>query len=361
MVNSIIEHLSKIIKFRNLYLALFIVILSRNPVNATIVNEVWATINDSPITSLDIIFLRLKIPMIKEIFPLRVKTDNQMLNFMINQQLIDQIADEETIKPPSDKVNSRVNLLIKANKLKTREELDKKLKRRGSSLEVYVEEIRRQLVTNQIMSLFVPANPPRESEIRSWYKKNKRKLGLMVRVKQIVINYNPRSIKSELVVDKKLRKIRSQILKKRASFENMAKKHSGDKRSASRGGDLGWLNLAEMDQMKATMAYQLRKSKRGALSPVFKAKRRKQYVLLKMMGSRGVEFSKIKDKIFRLLYAQSQDKAFMKWLELKKRDSAITIFKKGYKALVPKGDRLQKDSKTKKKRRRRKKSQGHSH
>jgi hypothetical protein len=108
---------------------------------------------------------------------------------------------------------------------------------------------------------------------------------------------------------------------------------------------MGWVNLAEIDPIKAGMAFQMR-NKRGAISEVFKARFGNEYVILKMEGIQDIGFSIIKEKIFRLLYVQSQEKAFIVWLDQRKRQAAIKIFKKDYKS---KGEMESQDIKNKKK------------
>ncbi len=301
-----------------------------DPGKAKVANEVWALVNDSPITSLDVLIFEQRLPKMKGIIPSNIKTRSHILDHLINQVIVEQIAKEQTLSVPEDKLEERIQAMIKANNLKTKKELDAKLKERGSSLDIYIAEIRKQLLLFQIMQLYVHAKPPREKDVKAWYNKNAKKLGLEVHIKEIVIPYTRGNIQSELKANKEIARIRRMILGRKISFANAARKYSR-RFTAKNGGNLGWRNVVEIDQMKANMAYGMRKQKRGSISQIFKTHKGTYYAIIQVMGVREVPYERVKQKIFGLLYHQKQEKALKKWFKQKRQRAAVTIYMPDYK------------------------------
>lgn len=282
-------------------------------------NEVWATVNDAPITKLDIELMREKMPSLRAILPMKLKSDKDILDYLIDREIIAQMAKEQTLRAPEDKLEERIDALVQANGLKDRKELDKKLQKRGSSLAIYEEEIRKQLLLYQIMNLFVPTTPPSRKEIKEWYNKNRKKLGKEVNLKLITLPYAA-TIKSELAVNKKISNIRRALLRRQGSAEEIAKKNGAFVVNT------GWKNLAELDQMVAGTAFQMQRNRPGSISKVFKTRGGRQYGVFQFLGIRNVRFENVQGKIFRLLYAQRQDQALNTWMKKKREQTAIKIY-----------------------------------
>ncbi len=286
---------------------------------AITINDTVATVNDRPITKLDIEQMREKIPQMKGVLPVKAQNDAEILDYLIEKQLIEQIADEQSLKAPQDKLEERIQALVDANNVPNAKALDERLKKRGSSLEQFREEFTHQLLIFQVMNLYVPTTPPARGEIQAWYNNNRDKLGKEVIIK-IISLASPFSVAEELKVNQRMVAIRTQIAKNPAAFEAIAQKNGLQVVT------IGWKNLAELDQLIAGNAFQLQGQVGRGVSPVFKQANARYYSIVQLVAIRDVTMETVQNRIFGLLYAQKQERAFLEWMKARKRQAAITFF-----------------------------------
>ncbi len=189
----------------------------------------------------------------------------------------------------------------------------------------YFEEVRSQIMREQVMSIAIGVSPPSKEEAMDWYRKNKNKLGDEVWVKHILIRPAGGSFTAERETNEKLNTLREKIAAGE-SFEKMARTYSQDPESAASGGDLGWRMLAEMDPYFAGFVNNIRT--RGQVSQVFKSSQ--GYHIVKLMGRRAITFEKVERLIMYKLYNESMFQQFKKWVIKRKKESEIQIFMKNY-------------------------------
>ncbi|PKL38582.1 MAG: hypothetical protein CVV44_11935 [Spirochaetae bacterium HGW-Spirochaetae-1] len=189
----------------------------------------------------------------------------------------------------------------------------------------FFEELRKQMRREQIMSIAIGASPPTTEEAKKWYKENKGKLGFEVKIKHILIRPRGNSITAEKEANDKLSAIRNKILKGE-SFEKMAIANSEDPGSASKGGDLDWVMLAELDPYFANNVFQM--SRIGQVSPVFKSAF--GYHIVKYFGRRAVTYEKVEPMIMNRIYGEKMLEQFKKWVVRRKKESEIIIYMDNY-------------------------------
>ena len=76
---------------------------------------------------------------------------------------------------------------------------------------VFVENLRAQMMREQVMSISIGVSPPSTKEARAWYKRHKKKLGYEMNVKHILIRVKGKSLSAERTANKKLAGIRKKI------------------------------------------------------------------------------------------------------------------------------------------------------
>ncbi|HOP28885.1 MAG TPA: peptidylprolyl isomerase [Spirochaetota bacterium] len=189
----------------------------------------------------------------------------------------------------------------------------------------FFDDLRVKIAKEQIMSVAVGANPPSTQEARKWYNANKSKLGYEVHVKHILIIPDGRSLSEEKKANKKIEGIRKRIMAGE-SFEALAAQYSQDPGSASNGGDLGWQILAQLDPYFAGNVFRM--SKRGQISQVFKSGF--GYHIAKYIDRRAVTFDRVEKMITYKLYTENMESQFKKWVEQRKKESAIKIYMEDY-------------------------------
>ena len=112
-------------------------------------------------------------------------------------------------------------------------------------------ELRDQVVLQTYVASLVPADPafPSDAEIAAAYDANKSRLMLprQYHIAQIAI-LGPAGATRQAEDDarRKAAELRAQVVKPKADFAELARKHSQDKSSADKGGDLGWLREDEL-------------------------------------------------------------------------------------------------------------------
>jgi peptidyl-prolyl cis-trans isomerase SurA len=189
----------------------------------------------------------------------------------------------------------------------------------------YFEEIRAQIMREQVMSIAIGVTPPSPEEARDWFKKNKPKFGDEVLVRHILIVPAGGSFTAERDANQKISALRDRIMAGE-SFEKIAAVNSQDRESAANGGDLGWKMLAEMDPYLAGYINQMHTT--GLISQVFKSGM--GYHIVKLMGRRPVTYEKVERLIMYKLYNENMFEQFKKWVNRRKKESEIQIFMKNY-------------------------------
>jgi putative peptidyl-prolyl cis-trans isomerase len=189
----------------------------------------------------------------------------------------------------------------------------------------FFDDLRVKIAKEQIMSVSVGANPPSTEEARKWYNANKSKLGYEVHVKHILIIPEGNSLSAEKKANEKINGIRKRIMAGE-SFEALASQYSQDPGSASSGGDLGWQILAQLDPYFAGNVFRM--SKTGQISNVFKSGF--GYHIVKYLERRAVTFDRVERMITYKLYNENMETQFQKWVEQRKKESAIKIYMEDY-------------------------------
>jgi putative peptidyl-prolyl cis-trans isomerase len=189
----------------------------------------------------------------------------------------------------------------------------------------FYEEIRNQMIKEQVMSIAVGVTPPSKQQAMEWYKSNKKMFGDEVWVKHILIKLSGNSILAEKDANKKISEIRERAIAGE-SFEALAKKYSQDKASAAKGGDMGWTMLAELDPYFA--GYLNNNRANGQITEVFKSGM--GYHIVKYIGRRETKFEKVEPMIMYKLYMENMDLQFKKWIKKRKKESDIKIFMDNY-------------------------------
>jgi putative peptidyl-prolyl cis-trans isomerase len=294
------------------------------PGSAQKVNEIWAIVNEQPITKADVLYFQKRAPKMKGILPQNLKNKKAVLDYLIDRKIIEYKAEQESLSVPLDKLEKRIQRVMKSNGLKSKKALDKKLKERGSSLKMYRQIFKQQLYLQQLIQLnIIQARRPRRQEIKEWYKKHPKEVGVEINLRMVSVPYNPNSIKSERKANQQISRIRRRIKSGKLSFAAAARKHRGL---------LGWQHVAQLaqrDRMLANMAYRLRK-RRGRVSQVFKGHGSNRYYIIQVRGTRKVPYDKVKQGIFRMLAMKKREQAVEQWLKAQRQRMSVKIYMPGH-------------------------------
>jgi len=328
-------------------------------------DRVIAVVNSSPIVESEINDRFEYVKKAKKVSKKKTSLEkSRVLDKFIEDELVAQTAQEISIIISDKKVLSHIETMMKqyfARTVKSREELENLTTRLIARLELrlekesdlqkdreldpklnkfiayiektqkmeftsFIEEARSQMRREQLMSIAIGVSPPSKKEAMKWYRSNKKKMGYEVRAKHILIRVSGRSLTQERKANKQLTALRNRILKGE-SFEKLARKYSQDPGSAAKGGDLGWVMLAELDPYFAGNVNRMKRI--GQISQVFKSSF--GYHIVKYMGRRDVTFEKVEKMIMYRLYNEKMIEQFKKWVAKRKKESEIKIYMENYK------------------------------
>ncbi len=292
-----------------------------------VLNELIATVNNYPITALDLDIA------VQEFKQSRAPRDHrnlesQVLDQLINKAIIDIVLEEEAVFISDKRVNSWVEEEQKRMNL-TPEQYEKLLqKEKHMTVDEFKEEIREQMKRQNVMQLRVDTPNPTRQQIESWYRKNKQQIGKKYHIRMIQIKFTPGDTKDELRVNKMMKEAYAMAVN---DFEGAAQKYS-EHSSAARGGLLSWYRLDELIAMyPQVMVEKVYTTREGQVSDIFVAEG--AYYIVKIDDTAAIKLEEVEDLIRQRIAAENQQAAFGKWLKDQRKLMAVEIYLKNYEEL----------------------------
>ena len=177
-----------------------------------------------------------------------------VLDRMINEKLIRQQAEKDKIEVSESEIDAAFERMSKESQL-TKEKFLKQTQLEGYTEKAFREQLRFQIISQQVMSKNVLSKVVvTDDEIKDYYRRNMG--GVMsgkARVALIVY-----------AADADAEKLAAGIASGRMSFADVARKYSVGP-NAAEGGDMGFVDLADMAQ---GMLEQISHMRKGEVSPV---------------------------------------------------------------------------------------------
>lgn len=290
-------------------------------------DRVIAVVNDTPIIESEVFrqFDRLK--KMKKISKKKYSYElSRIIDKFIENAIVVQKADEESIIVSDAKVDNQIEKMMKSSNFDNIQDFKKSIEvREKLSFEEYKKELKISIIKQQVISIAIGVSPPTKKEALEWYSKYKSKLGYQVNMKHILLRPKNKTFTEEKRVNKTIKDLRNRIVSGE-SFESLARRYSEDPTTAKKGGDLGWVLLAELDPVIAGHVFRM--NRRGQISRVIKS--RYGYHIVKFLGKRVTPFDSVRNKILNLLFQVKVGRQFKKWVSQKKRQSDIIIYMEDY-------------------------------
>ena len=310
-----------------LFTFIILFIIHGNIYSWEVYDRVIAIVNEIPIIESEVTAKFSRLRKIKKILKSKYAFEkSRLLDKFIEDTLVCQTAEEEYIIVSNKKVDNQINKIMNSMNLTSIAEFKKRIEAREQmTFDEYRKELRISLLTEQVMSIAIGISPPSKEDAIKWYKKNIKQLGYQVKLEHILIRPKNNSIAEEKRVNKLIKELRRKIASGEP-FKEIAKRYSEDPISSNRGGDLGWVTLAELDPYFASQVAKMKKI--GQLSGIIKSS--DGYHIVKYLGQRVVPFNAVANKILNLLYHQRMMKQFKKRISQRKRESEIKIYMEDY-------------------------------
>lgn len=290
-------------------------------------DRVIAVVNETPIIESEVFMQFDRLKKLKKISKRKYPYElSRIIDKFIENAIVIQKADEESIIVSDAKVDNQIEKMMKSSNIDNIQDFKKSIETREKlTFEEYKKELKISIIKQQVISIAIGVSPPTNEEALEWYRKYKSKLGYQVNMKHILLRPKDKTFAEEKRVNKTIKDLRNRIVSGE-SFEALARRYSEDPTTAKKGGDLGWLLLAELDPIIAGNVYRM--NKRGQISRVIKSKY--GYHIVKFLGKRVTPFDSVRDKILNLLFQVKVGKQFKKWVSQKKQQSDIIIYMEDY-------------------------------
>ena len=289
-------------------------------------DRVIAVVNDRPIVESEVAGRLDRLRQRKNVPANRLAYErSRLLDRFIEDSIVLQEAEQQSIVVSDEKVTNHIKKLMARMNITSMDDFKKRVEKvENLPFDEYREDVRKSLITEQVMSLAIRVTPPSRKEAMEWYNANKAKLGFEINVKHILIRPKNPSLAEEKRVIAEINALRQRIVRGEP-FEQLASQHSEDPGSAKKGGALGWMSLAELDPYFANQVFRMADGQlSGAIKSGF------GYHLVKFLGKRPVTFDSVEDRIVGMLFQQKLSEQFSKWVIQRRRESEVIIYMEDY-------------------------------
>jgi peptidyl-prolyl cis-trans isomerase SurA len=304
----------------------------------TVVQEIIARVNNQIITRSE--YVRSEADLRKDAQQqdpinaekLYAEKDKDVLRDLIDQQLLLEKGKDLGLTGDTELIK-KLDEMRKEMHLDSMEELEKAAQSQGISFEDFKQNMRNQIVTQQVIGREVGQKLVIDKdEEKKYYESHQSELNQpeQIKLSEILISTEKKS--KDLTEEQQLQAAKAKAddlldqIQKGAKFEDVAKKNS-DGPSASQGGDLGYFKRGALAKELEDVTFAM---KPGEVSKVIQT--RQGYVILKVIEHHqaGVPaMSEIDAHLQDAVYMQKLQPALREYL-IKLRDEAFIDIKAGY-------------------------------
>ncbi len=242
---------------------------------------------------------------------------------LVERALIHLAAEKETILISDKRVNNEI----------TNQRLQKGLSERAFRKQIekqfslpfseWVNEVRYNLLKRQLVQVTMSVPSPQKSEVKKFYRKNRKRIGLEFNYREIILIPQNSSLKEERRISAIAKTIYQQLLYQPQQFAKIARtnphNHSPLK---SRGGLRVQHSIYDIARKNPVFASRLYGNPIGKISRPFRDSLNR-YVIVKVERRRPLPLSKVRRMILGLIYAQKEKKVFAEWLTREKKKVVI--------------------------------------
>jgi peptidyl-prolyl cis-trans isomerase SurA len=262
--------------------------------------------------------------------------DKDVLRDLIDQQLLLEKGKDLGITADTE-VIKRLDEMRKEMKLETMEDLEKAASGQGISFEDFKQNLKNQIITQQVISKEVGQRMSiSKEELQQFYDEHKSQMEQpeQIRLSELLVSTEKKDKTKDASTDEsvelaaartKAEDLLAQI-RKGASFDEIAKKNS-DGPTAAQGGDLGYFKRGALAQELEDKTFAM---KPGDVSDVIRTKQ--GFVVLRVAEHQmaGVPpLSEIEPKVQDAIYMHKLQPALRAYLQ-KLREEAFIDIKPGY-------------------------------
>ncbi len=268
-----------------------------NVAKAEVIDKIVATVNDKPITTYDL----------KQLAPFyHAKDEKQLLNDVINDYVIEDIAKKDGIVLTDEDINEFIENVAKNNKL-TKDELEQKIKQEGLNYDYYKEFAKfNAYKLKVIQKIFAPTIQIDEQEIKNFYNNHPDLFN------QSTVTLDVIETKSKTDIEEAMKQLQLGV-----SFDTVKEKYSINKSEPKQ------VYISDINKQLQSI---VDKMQIGQISPIIESS--DGYFIIKVLDKKNISlsFDDVKDKIRNLLFEEKLQERFSSWLSNMKSSMDISTF-----------------------------------
>ncbi len=250
-----------------------------------------------------------------------------LLRDLIDQSLLVQRAKDMGISVETDVVR-RLDQIRQQNTIPSMEELEKKVNESGTSFEDFKNNIRNQLLTQEVIRREVGSRIIIDhEEIQKYYDEHKNEFQRpeQVYLREIFVTTEGKKESEIPELEKKAKALLDRV-KKGEDFGDLAKRYS-DGSTAKSGGELGVFDRGQLAKDLEDVVFKLNK---GQMTDVTRTKTGFLVLRVEQRFQAGLQpIEKVENEIMNRLYVQKMEPALRKHLQTLREESYVVV-KPGY-------------------------------
>ena len=287
--------------------------------DAVVVNRVRYVVGNQAITELDIQRAITELQQSRQ-----PATEAAAVEMLIKRALIEIEAARESIIVTRDRIAHEVSLRKQAMGIVDDGEFQRIVTQEtGMPYELWLKTFRYEIIKRQLIQIAVTVPQPTEEEVQRFYNAHRAEVGIEVSFREIIFAPRSNAVQEELRVSNAANEVWRSLRSNPGAFGEVARTTPGNVSLLKPYGGLQpYIGIHELHDRDPIIARQVHALPVGTISSVFRDASGR-YVIIKVEGKRPVPYEKVREIIQRRLYFDNEDDAFDRWLQERRRETAI--------------------------------------
>ena len=289
-----------------------------------VVNRGLYMINSTVITEQDLANMKKKLRRLGT----KRRLGKEAIASLIERALVQSEAEENSIIISEEKIKKEIEKLSLQQGLSPKRFRKKVEREMGLPFTEWVKELRYKLIKRQLIQIGLHVKAPTLSEVRSFYRKNRHRIGIELRYREMVFVPQSNSIQEETRISSIAKALYNKSLRTGQSFGSLAASSPHNSSPYKRRkGLVPYQSIYDIAASNPILASILYRSPPGRITRPFRDSLRR-YMIVKVEKRRPLPLSKVKNLILNQIYAKKEMTAFKKWIAKKKKETVIVALPK---------------------------------
>ena len=243
--------------------------------------------------------------------------------YLIEKSIVEAAAEESTIIISKEKVDNEIRRRMQYLGLNQNQFQKKIEKEYGITYDDWLVDLKFDLLKRQLIQITLQVTPPSLEEVKKFYQKNKKSIGLDISYREIVLIPKNNKFEEEKRISDIATNIYQTLLRGEKSFNEIAKTEPNNSSAYKNNGGYRPLqsiyDIAAENPVLANILY---------VAPLKKVLRPfrdslNHYLIVMVEKRQTISLDKVKYLILNQMYAVKEEEAFQKWITKRKQDVII--------------------------------------